>query len=437
MKKLIVILLALILCCSAAAAEVSVTAKPLDKDQNPYLMYSVNLLTVYKDRLTYLADKDLNILSDGYYTISNAYGADTVLMVREPENGLYGIISTDGKVIVPTQYHEIEVFSNNWTAGIMLAEATADNYDYQTLIGDKKYFLIDSVDIWFGSEKIGTLTRSDYKSASAYGDYLYVRTRDDQCVFYNNAFEKSPGDAKTSSEYSEEKGVVTHNGSGMQAFTAGCTLTPGQVRQFIYEDYRAKALLDLQGNVVADLSVYDSCSVNTNSNTVSLRTADDKKGLMDSTGKIILECKYDDIDYDVKKAQKMGWIKAVKDGKAGFVSLVDGTESGFEYREDAVKQQGWFFVVEDPKEGTILISPLGEIPTRFFEAEPDYYAPYAVVRDTENSKYKIIGLDGKELIPDLPEISYASSVSCSYDGSMILVSDKDYNKTLYLVSTAE
>lgn len=437
MKKFVLILLALMLCCSLAAAETTVTAKPLDRELDVDLLDRANMLTMRQDSLQHLADADLNIVSDGYYSITVSYNCDDALLVREPEKGLYGTIGLDGTVIVPLQYDELDNCSNHWTAGIMLKEATASNYDYKTLIGSTKYYLIDSVDIWFDSEKVGTLTRDEYRKAYAYGDYLCIRTRDDKYVFYNKAFEKSPFAADSSREYTEKKGVVTHNGTGQQAFTAGCTLTPAEVKQSVYYNYYDKTLVDLQGNVLADLSGYENVTLDSETGILVLTAEGEKKGLMDPTGKVIVECKYDDIGYNYDEALKLGWIDAEKDGKAGFVSLKDGTETGFEYRKDAVKQQGCFFQIEDPKSGKILISPLGEIPGTFVEAEPSYHAPYAVVKETEDSPYRVIGLDGKDVIPDLPEISSTYSVSFSYDGSLIFLYDKDYNKTLYLVSTAE
>lgn len=435
MKKFVLILLALMLCCSIAAAETTVTVKPLE-DVSVNMIANVNMLTVTKDRLEYLANTDLNILSDGYYSISAASNSETTLEVREPENGLRGAIGLDGKVIVPTEYDDLEIFNDRWIAGIKLVESSASNYDYESLLGAKKYYLVDSVDIMYCGEKLGTLTRDDYRTGTAYGDYLCIRSRDNKYTFYNKAFEKSPVNVDYSREYEDNRGEVTHNGTGQKAFTAGCTLTPEEVKQSVYYSYYNKNLVDLQGNVLADLSEYDNVYLDADTGLVILTTKDQKKGIMDPTGKVIVECKYDDFDYGYARALRTGWIYAEKDGKAGFVSLKDGTETGFEYRKDAVKQRGWFLQIEDPKSGIILISPLGELPA-FFEAEADYNAPYAVVKDTADSGYRLIGLDGKDVIPNQPEVENSYNFNASYDGSIIIVTDKDYNKTLYLVSTAE
>ena len=427
MKKILAILLVLLLCCSAAAAETNVTSKILEtKDAS--IIGALNLLIVQGgDRLDHLADTEMNLLSDGYYRIS--YDRTTgAIKTREPEKGLYGTIGKDGKVIVPNQYDEMDLLSDRWTAGIMLAETTGENYDYQVLFGEKKYYLVDSVDIWYGSNKLSTLSREEYKSASAFGDYLCIRDRNDNYTFVNKAYEKSSAEVKYSQEYTEVSGVITHNGSNTAAFTEGCALTPDEVRQSVW--LKGKALVDLQGNVLADLSGYSYCSVNPDTGLVTTNSADSKKGLLDITGRELIPCIYDSLGYDLENALRTGWLDAVRDGKIGFVSLKDGSEVGFEYQKDAARVKGRFLLVEDPREGKILISPEGEIPARFTEVTPASYAPYAVVRTDADSPYTVINLKGENVLPDAPEVNGEYGFTFSDDGSLILVYAKDYSYTL-------
>ena len=435
MKRFLAILLVLLLCCSAAAAEV--TSKKLETN-DASLIGPLNLLVVQgEDRLEHLADTEMNLLSDGYYSVSYDNTANAI-KVREPEKGLYGTIGRDGKVLVPVQYDELDALSDRWTAGIMLTESTGENYDYQTLLGEKKYYLVDTVDIWYLDTKLATLTREEYRSAAAFGDYLCIRDRNDAYTFVNKAFEKPAGEVTYSQEYSEARGAVTHCGTGLPAFTEGCTLTAEEVRQrtYIFEDYSAKTktLKDLQGNVLADLSAYDSCTLDRDTGLITIRNEEKKKGLLDAEGKELFPCLYDELDFDLAKAARTGWIEAVRDGKAGFVSLKDGSESGFEYQQDAVKLKGYFLKVEDPKDGKILISPEGELTARFAEAEPAYQAPYAVVKESADSSWTVIGLKGENVLPDAPEVNGDYGFSFSDDGSLILVYAKDYSYTLYTVT---
>ena len=431
MKKLVLILLALVLCCSAAAAETAVTGKKLEA-KDVELIGELNMFSVGQNRADYLADLDLNILSDGYYSISYKKDADTIA-VREPEEGKYGTIGKDGKVIVPAQYDEMEALSSRWFAGITLEEATGDNYDYQTLLGEKKYYLVGSVDIWYGAEKVGTLTRSEYKSAKAYGDYLAVRSREDVYTFYNKAFEKSAAEVKYGDEYTEDSGVITHNGTNTPAFTAGCALTADEVKQTVWVT-RDNKLLDLQGNELADLSGYRNCSYNSSNGLIAAYDQDGKRGLLDTTGAVMVPAQYDELGLYPEIALRTGWLDVVKDGKIGFVNVADHSEAGFEYQKSAARVKGSFVQIEDPKEGKILVTAFGEIPTRFAEAEPAYYAPYAVVKATADSPWTVINLKGEEVIPDMPEVRGAYSVTFSDDGSLILVCDKDYTYTLYTVT---
>lgn len=432
MKRLIAILLVLMLSCSVAAAEV--TSKKLDvKDAS--LLGALNLLVVEdENRNERLADTDLNYLSDGYDSISYDTLSGAIKVKLEGDNGFYrhGTIGVDGKLLVPVQYDDVELLSDRWTAGIKLTETTGESYDYESMFSkEKKYFLIDTVDIWYKDTNLGTLTRSDYKTASAYGDYLCIRNRNDEYTFYNKAFEKSPAEIRFSQEYEEKSGAVTHMGSGTPAFCAESTLTKDEVRQSVYA--LNKKLVDLQGNELADLAGY---SLTTTYPSGMTKTKDDagKVGLLDASGREVFPCKYDEIGFDLDNALRTGWLDVVSDGKIGFVSLKDGSESGFVFQKDAAKLRGYFFQIEDPKEGKILFSCAGEIPTRFAEAAPAYYAPYAIVKATADSKYTVIDLKGEEVIPDMPEVNGDYNITFSNDGSLILICDKDRNYILYTVT---
>ena len=123
----------------------------------------------------------------------------------------------------------------------------------------------------------------------------------------------------------------------------------------------------------------------------------------------------------------------MKDGKVGFVSLKDGSESDFVYEKENAKLRGLFYQIESP-EGKILFTPYGEPETRYAEANPAYSAPYAVVKVTADSPWTVINLKGEEVIPDMPEVRGDYNVSFSNDGSLILVNGKDNSYTLYTVT---
>ena len=81
-----------------------------------------------------------------------------------------------------------------------------------------------------------------------------------ELLFLNNKdMEKPAFEAQGRDEYYDDykAGTVVHQGSGQAAFTAGCTLTADEVKEAYWLD-KDKQVLDLQGNVMADLSTYYS-----------------------------------------------------------------------------------------------------------------------------------------------------------------------------------
>ena len=438
MKKWLMILLALCLFCSAAAAEVSVDVKVVNA-RNLTLNAAANTFVIRTDSKQYqVVDSELNPLSaeypqidvrDGQYKVSN-------------QDGACGLLDGQGKELIAPAYDDIQVISERWAAGITLKESTAENYDYETWFSEvKKFFLIDTVDIFYCGEKKGTLTRLDWNYAYAYGDYLVIQSREKKYSAYNKDFVQSPFELEYSSEYSENyrTGKVIHAGSGQEAFTPGCTLMPDEVQQYIWINQN-DMLIDLQGNELADLSDYQNGhNVDKESNLIRVKNNKKKVGVLDATGKVIVPCEYDELDYSLASAQKMGYIYAVKDGKAGFVNLKNGKEAGFEFLESAGRQKSAFIVIEDPREGVILISAAaGELPGRYKEADVPYSsaAMFATVQEMDG-RVHVIDAKGNDPLTDAPEIRSTYNVSYSRDGSIILVQDLEGAYHIYKVTYTE
>lgn len=431
MKKFLILLLACCLCCSMAFAEVKTTevsSLSLNRDANTFVIRT-------DSRKYQVVDSDLNPLSEEYDSLSTSYGLYTV----RQDDGSRGLLDGQGKVLIAPQYDDVNVISDKWATGIRLVEATAENYDYKSWGNETKFYLIDTVDLYYLGTKLHTFTRMEFDNAYAFGDYIVIQDREKKCTAYSKDFVLSSYVPESAySEYDENwnTGRVTHIGSGQEAFVAGCALTPEEVQKSVW--IKKNSLVDLQGNVLADLTEYYTKSIDSSTNLIKVQDNYKKRGILDSTGKVLIPCKYDELGYDLDLALATGWLYAVKDGKGGFVSLVNGAEKGFDFLESAGKQRSAFIVVEDPREGTILISAAaGELPGRFKSAEVPYSsaAMYATVEDMAGT-IRVIDVFGNEVLEDNPEIKSVNDVDYSKDGTVILVRDIERKYHIYLMDTS-
>ena len=433
LRKLLTALLALCLVYGAACAETTVSVKELDVRDIQAVNGQELFILEGEDKLEYVADRDLNRLSAGYENLTYDINGAFVAKTGDYKEGTVGL---DGQAMIPQEYPDVEVLNDRWGIGINLKESTEDDYEYKLNIihldgtdNETKFYLVDTADVYYRAEKLGTLSREEFKSAEAYGDYLRVRDRADGNTYYNKAFEKAATDPGESGEYSQKGGVVTHTGTNTEAFTAGCALTKEEVRQYIF--IKDKQLLDLQGNVLADLSEYDYASVMVAENMVSVKNKDGKKALMDDEGKLLTGW-YDETDFMVDTAKATGWYNVVQDGKTGFVNIRDGREGGFEFAKDDARVKGVFVTVEG-EDGVHAATPAGKLDATYAKLSPANTAPYAVAEDAEG-KLTVIGINGENVLPDLPEVRYDSQITFFCDGTMILVYTADGRRLLYTVA---
>ena len=431
MKKFLLLVLALCLLCSAAFADVKVlsaSSLDLNKDADTFCVRTAN-------RKYQVVDADMNPLSDEYYSISSSsYG----LYIVKTEDNSEGLLAGNGELLIRPVYADVRIISDRWAAGITLTDSTAENYDYKiTTYGSEpgtRFCLVDTVDLYYRGTLLHTFSRMEYDNANAVGDYVIITSRDKKYAAYSKDFTPSSFVPESGySEYNENwnTGKVTHVGSGQEAFAPGCTLTPDEVEKSIW--IKKDKLVDLQGNVLADLTPYYSKSIDNESNLIKVRDNYKKYGLLDSAGNELLPCKYDELGYDLDLALVTGYLYAVRDGKSGFVSLKDGSEKGFGFLESAGKQRSAFIVIEDPREGTILISAAaGELPGRYKSVEVPYNsaAMYATVEEMDG-RIHVIDVYGNEALEDNPEIKYSYDVDYSRDGTVVLVRDIERQYHIY------
>ena len=437
MKKTLLWFLTFCLCLSlaVAGAETEVATQEITA-RNLELNKSANTLMMQtEDRKYQVIDAQGNPLSETYGDMSIRSGFYRV--ANEEGVNKMGLLDGQGQLIIPMEYGDIEVISDRWQAAVTLKEATSENYDYKSFLGSG-FYLIDQVDMYYRGVKKASLSRMDWSSAWAYGDYIRIQNRDRVSTFYNKEMQPSPRPSEYSSEYDEDyrTGAVWHQGSGQEAFTAGCTLTPDEVDQSLW--IKKAKVLDLQGNVVGDVANYADAYTPKGSY-IRVRNGAGLYGVADKTGKEILPCIYDYMESDLEAAEAVGYVYAGKDGKGGYVNLTTGREAGFEFSRDALRDYAAFAMISD-LDGSILVvsAAAGQLPAKYKDFRAAYSdvsvsCPLALVQDAED-RAGVIGLLGEEIVPLDGTYDDTYDLDISNDGSLIL-GRKDYGSyVLYRVS---
>lgn len=317
-----------------------------------------------------------------------------------------GLLDDQGNELVPAQYADVDVVSDIWQVGLTLTPSSADDKDYTVSnwsTGENEFYRIDQADFYFRGEKVGTLSRSEYDGyPTAHGDYICVTDRTKNRTFYNSRFEKSPYAADYSAEYESEykNGSIRyyHQGTGQQAFTEGCTLTPEEVES-AYTYYEG-VVYDLQGGeAFRTAQNYDT--VRDYKDGYAVVSMNRKEGVIDLSGREIIPVEYDNVGNYSDHPFAYGYISAVKDGKFGFLDLNGNVTCDFVYSEDAVDDRGSFGQIQNLDGSIIILSAaVGELPEHYKDVSfPSYSNSRCFIAENENGEESLIDLYGNTLIP--------------------------------------
>lgn len=397
MKKLLALLLTLCLCLCTAASLGEETLWEVSRLEMNETTNTFAMCKTYGDHY-YVVDADGNTLSEGYASLSVMHNGFQVV----DDNGLNvrGFLDGQGQLVMPMQYGDIDWISERWMAGVVLAEATGEDYDYKAILSDDVY-RIEQVDVYHNGTLAGTLSRQEYYSATAYGDYLLITDRNGDRAFYNKSMEKSACVVEYSQEYSSDykTGVITHCGSNQPAFVPECTLTADEVQKSIWVDSDGVAR-DLQGNVLFDLGrTYESYyDFEGDYATVKLNGL---YGMVDKSGREVLPCEYDEIysDYDDRGFFANGYQLVSRDGMIGFVDLNGNAVSGFNYSADVTKTYYQPFAYLQGLDGKyVVISPLGELPEHYVEVDFEKGCPVFRAENADGAA-GVVDMAGNALIP--------------------------------------
>ena len=436
MRKLLIMVLVLCLCVSAAGAA-SVSARVLDLPEG---ISSVSMdidsgRLIVRDgerNVKWLADAELNKLSEEYAEVNDISDGKFRFYTGSGLTSC-GLMDADGNILVPAEYADATGIgdSDRWAAGFLLTDGTKDDYDYSTYglfvdDSDRKYYCIDTVDIYYRSAKVATLSRSEWGDGIPYGDYLFLKDRNGGYAWYDKDFVKSNNRNLDEYFYDDDRNVI-HTASGQVAFCPECTLTEDNVRQTTWES-SDKKLLDLRGNELGDFSAY--FTISEGEGIISVSDENGKWGIADQTGKLIVPIIYDGI-YASEDSNRLGWVRVVKDGKEGFVNPATGEETGFVFEAFSGSSSSGFLWKEDPDKGDYLLicAAAGEMPERYLKVEDN--GLYMLVTKADET-VRLIDINGKDVLPEGPY----DFVEYSQDGTLILTRTFDAEgKAVYTVYT--
>lgn len=406
-----------------------------------YMNAYCNVMAVQDNqtRLYRLVGPDGTDLTEPIYTDVDASGYGPYFRVSTGSEFI-GLVDQYGNTIIPEKYSDIDYYSEKWQAAITLTECSSDSYDYKSWSNDSFYMIV-SVDMYFEGKLVGTLPRVAYTDyASAMGDYIRIRNRDGEYVFYDKALKKSDYATESHSEYEYvyKTNQVFHVPSGQEAFVPGCTLTADEVTVPYYEV--KGAITDLQGNVVFRTPYYvskitkDYVKVNDSNSRLY--------GIMDLQGNVIVPILYNSI-YDTYSAydtsNPFGFYAAVKDGKFGYVNSKGDETCEFKYSNDIVRSGDLFSYLQDlTGENIVLSAAVGQFPQTYKEIRriSSSACPLIIVQNSAG-EVGVLDLNGNAVIPFTSNISDCYQVEISYDGRLMCARMGDYSNRLYRVCQLE
>ena len=371
---------------------------------------STGLIYYAKDGFVTLEDYAGNVINSGEYVyMKEDYDLPLLTVIREDGLNTRGVLNAEGKELVPCKYAIVNMIDADWQVGLELTTTDSQDYDYKDRDKEDTYYIISKADYYHKGELAGSVDRTVYDEyCRPYGDYLYIKG-DETGAGY--ALSKKYGLLS----YTKNDYILVHKeygengfhfGSGQQAFTAGCTLTPEEVSCAVNYDINGD-FLDLQGNVLSNGgSPYkEFTSVEKVGDYLVTRTDNKKYGIADLKGNEIAPAVYDKISYcdSTKTLFAAGYQLVSRDGKFCYLDR-NGQEvyvSEMEIPFDEIKGNLYnpLFVCVQSLGKTVVFTPTaGQLAESYDEVDyPRDGSPYLGVK--KGDLRGVIDMNGEYVIP--------------------------------------
>ena len=447
MKKFLLCLVALVMLLTASAlAEVKVV-KTVELDDYATLCYYSGNYIARNDSGYALYDADGNVLSATYKDMTAAENGK-YLKVQNVSNttnlNCVGLLDAQGNELLPMRYGSIiTYYAEDWVFAHVLVKADGDVGEYSDSKGNK--YIIQSTDVVYKGQLIGTLSREDYKasySVTDRGPNIFIKITDKTGYWLTSDFTRRDVTAESyvdTSEYSYGyKKPVVHNPTGQEAFTASCTLTPDQVEQHIWYDDDNARILDLQGNVLAqNVNVYIA---RYRENYFEVRDNARNYGVMSFDGKTVIPMQYDQIAYNYNyNGYFPSGYNAVVDAAGNLYyydeagNITASVEYGLSYNDyKGFSDNAPIVYVKNLGKYIIITATHGELPETYEEAMA-CGVNQKVIRVKKDGKWGVIDMAGNTVVP----FEYDSSPEMSADGTVVLCRKSYYEPVLYQLGEEE
>ena len=378
-----------------------------------------------------LSDMDGNTLSEkSYGRIGYDSGYGFISVQVEPDDGINGIgaVNLSGKEIVPCSYGKVDFENEHWIRAIALKESTADQYDYESWIGDG-YYLIDHADFYYVDDEgnaalASSLSRDIYMDSNAYGRFINIENRADGSI---TAYDGSWAVVETPEplKYLSDE-------------------APGADEKInSYYENGQYGLKDAAGNVIIGPTYgYIENFKGEYAEVENRLESGDVKGLIDKTGAVIVPVEYDDVDYGYYAPatpennysnysyNNFGYFAVEKDNKLGYVDMAGNLTCDFTIAESNCDVYGASAIYTDMGGAKHILAADGT------DTDVSQYESIYALNSGSGMYYKVCDSDDNYGVIDwhgdgIAEVKY-NDVDLSGDGQYLLLQE-EYNSPCELV----
>ncbi len=348
--------------------------------------------------------------------------------------GSISMMAADGTMVLPENYFGFVSPGEGWMLGIIMEETTDANPDYTSRSGQAMNVL--RVDVVRGNELIGTLTREQYvptATAGLIGDYLYILHADGRCLWFNSALEQTAQTVGEPEEYTLVDGAYIHTPTQQQAFVSTCTLTASEVEQaaMIVDD----KLVDLQGNMAADLSGVRMISTDIKGNYLYAVTLNGE-GVWNLQGQVLIPDTYARVASNAAVGYfPNGYQAAInEEGLLTFIDESGAVSAQFDVPMSQYSYEGYMsnspIMALDTGNGyTIITATHGQL-SEIYDNVDIGYSAQPIICVEKNGLWGCIDMAGEVVVPFV----HTEAPTVSDDGTLVWGENADGSATIYHIN---